>query len=81
MKIISQVDISDWSYPYSCKKCDSELEVYGTDLKYQHYSGYGRDDDYEEYFTNCIVCGDKFIISCLDIPKLLQLEIKKRGAK
>ena len=81
MKIISQPDVSGWKLKHECSKCDSVLEIEAHDLQYKYYSGDQRDySSASESFTcNCIVCGNVFYVANDSIPKLIQIEAKKRS--
>lgn len=79
MKVISKADISEWSYKHICQNCDSELLVESSDLKYHYYEGDMREPGYSTYECNCSVCDEKFCVPFNNIPKLVQLEAKKRA--
>jgi len=74
MKILSKIDVSNWSYNHKCEYCDTELEVDKSDL-YCHRGGQ-RDGD--SYYADCPVCHHRFYIAERLLPKLLRLEIKKK---
>ena len=72
MKIISTPDMSNWSYKYTCKDCESVLEIEAQDLKYHC----GQQGDSDWYTTKCIVCGQVITIADSKLPKLVALRIK-----
>lgn len=78
MKIVKKPDVSGWKFLYHCSKCDSDLEVDSSDLKYNYYAGDQRDPSYESYSASCAVCNDNFPVSTSNIPKLIQIEVKKK---
>lgn len=77
MKIIHK-PATDWTYKHTCKFCDTELEVEKSDVKYSFQSGYGRDSDYDYWSAKCPVCNESFSIPAAKIPKIVQIEIKKK---
>jgi hypothetical protein len=80
MKIIKKVDVSGWSRPHTCTKCDSQLEVEKGDLIYYYYAGDQRDPSYESFSAKCPVCNDSFCVPNDAIPKIIRLEVKAKGA-
>lgn len=78
MKIIKKPDVSGWNFKYHCSKCDSDLEIEASDLKYYYYAGDQRDPSYESYSASCAVCNVTIDISTSHIPKLIQIELKKK---
>lgn len=80
MKILKQPD-TNWSHKHTCSKCDAELEVEKTDVKYVYCSGYGREPDYDYWTATCPVCSESFHVPVTKIPKAVQVEIKKAAPK
>lgn len=78
MKIIKKEDVSRWNYKHKCINCDTELLIEAADVKYYHYDGDFREPSYDTYTANCIVCGKSFNIPIRDVPKLIQVEARKR---
>lgn len=78
MKVIKMEDISDWGFHHTCEDCDSELEVEKEDLLYSSSPGTQREEGYESFQASCAVCMTYFDVPINHIPKLLQLEVKKR---
>lgn len=78
MKVISRPDVSNWEFKHKCSDCESELLVDQNDLKYNSYPGDFREPGYETFSANCAVCGKSFNILVNNIPKLVQLNVKKR---
>ena len=77
MKIIKQVDVSNWKYRFTCTSCDSELEAEASDIKHtSHYDQ--RDAQYDTYCVYCPVCSTSKSILEKDIPKALQVKIKSK---
>jgi hypothetical protein len=78
MKVISQVNIEDWSYECICDHCDSKLQVESNDLIYKFYDGDFREPGYSVYQVTCAVCNNMLDISGNKIPKLIQIEAEKK---
>jgi DNA-directed RNA polymerase subunit RPC12/RpoP len=76
MKIINQPS-TNWTWQYTCSGCDAELEVDKSDVKYKYYPGDYREKSSETYWVVCPVCNTQKTIPSL--PKIVQLEIKKRN--
>ncbi len=81
MKVIKKQDVSGWSYKYTCTNCESELEVEPSDIKHTHYSGDQREDPYDTFTVYCAVCLQSHTILLDKIPKLIQIEVKKRSSR
>ncbi len=77
MKILKRPD-NNWKYLYTCNQCSAELEVEKTDVSYTHLDGDCREPGYDKWEATCPVCSFKFTILAKDIPKIVQLEIKKK---
>ncbi len=81
MKIIKKQDVSGWNYKYTCSNCESELEVESSDLTYKHYTSMDqREPSYDSFSVSCLVCGQSHIVPGKNIPKLIQIEAKKRSS-
>lgn len=79
MKVIKKQDTTNWSYKHNCSNCESELEVESRDVVYYFYSSCDpRESSYASYQASCAVCQKTFTIPSAKIPKLIQLEAKKR---
>ncbi len=81
MKVISKVDVSNWSHKHKCIHCDSELELDNKDIQYTYVNGDQREmtSGYEKFYANCAVCSNQFTIETALIPKALQLNVRKRS--
>lgn len=75
MKILKAPD-TDWSHKYTCS-CEALLEIEKGDVKYQFYSGMGRETDYETWTAKCPICEKEISIPVTKIPVAVRLEIKK----
>jgi hypothetical protein len=80
MKIIKKAYIQVWSYRHTCHKCDTEMEIEKSDVHTQYYSGYGREEDYDQFYCFCPVCRGKIVLVSARIPKAVQFEIKQRSS-
>lgn len=78
MKIIKQVDVSDWKYRFTCVSCDSELEAEANDIKHNHYDDQRELSSYDKFCVYCPVCNAGRDIPAKDIPKALQVKIKNK---
>lgn len=78
MKVVKRTDVSKWSYKHICSNCDSELEVETKDLKHHYYDGDMREPGYDSFTAECAVCSQQFTIPSNKIPKLIQVEAKKK---
>lgn len=81
MKILKQEDISKWEYQYKCAQCNSELLVEQGDLSYTYVDGDMRDQTagYDTYHASCPVCSQRFYIDEVNLPKILQIQVKKKS--
>lgn len=80
MKIIKKQDVSGWAFKHTCTNCESELQVEPSDLRHSSYPGDMRESGYETFTANCVVCSQSFTIANDKIPKLIQIEVKKRSS-
>jgi len=77
MKVLKQPDTT-WSMKHTCTHCTAELEVEKSDVKFTSYPGDFRDPGYDTWTATCPVCSNAFHIKEATIPKVVQIEIKKR---
>lgn len=77
MKIIKAPD-TNWTRKHTCANCTAELEVEKGDVKYRYHSGDSRDPSYETWTATCPICKTDFNIPEANLPKAVQVEIKKR---
>lgn len=81
MKILNKVDISNWKFFHTCVICETEMEADQSDLKYQPINGAPWESDYDEFYFYCPTCNEKIRVPSKEMPKLLQLEVKKAQNK
>lgn len=75
MKIIKQVDVSNWTYRFTCQDCDSELEADHNDIK-SGGDGHGG----VEFYVYCSICHTKTDVNTEDVPKALQIKVKNKSS-
>jgi hypothetical protein len=80
MKIIKKQDTTNWTYKHICSGCDTELEIEAKDLIHRHYDGDFREPGYDKYSANCAVCQCDISVQENKIPRLIQIEAKKRSS-
>jgi hypothetical protein len=79
MKIIKKADASQWSYKFSCGSCYSELEAEASDIVYKNFPGDYRESGYETFSLTCPVCNQSHSLRKDNLPKIVQLEAKKKS--
>jgi hypothetical protein len=79
MKIIKKPDTSTWKYTFTCASCTAELEAEATDIVYNYYSGDYRESGYETFSLTCPVCSHSHTLKKDFLPKIVQLEAKKKS--
>src|SRR5713226_9368347 len=77
MKVLKQIDTSNWTYKHTCVTCESELEAEKIDIKFHHHNGDQREPGYDSWSAKCPVCSSSFNIPTNKIPKAVQVEIKR----
>lgn len=81
MKILRQPDVSNWNKKHTCTNCTSELLIEESDLKYHYYAGDFREPSSESFSANCAVCNQGIHVPFNEIPKLIQINVKKKFGK
>jgi endogenous inhibitor of DNA gyrase (YacG/DUF329 family) len=76
MKIIKQVDISNWAYKHTCADCETEMEADKSDINYQYVAGDRNEIGSDRFHFACPVCSKIVYIPNDKIPKALQIRIK-----
>ena len=80
MKIIKQVDTSNWKHNVTCKECDTELEIETNDICFERYSGDQREPGYDLYYVLFPVCDESITIPPLEtFSKALMILIQKKN--
>jgi hypothetical protein len=85
MKIIKKVDVSNWNFHTTCSNCETEMEADKDDVKCIHHAssdsgGYGGySPAYDEFCIHCPVCQNKITVPTKELPKLIQVEVKKKN--
>jgi hypothetical protein len=79
MKIIKQPDF-EWTKRHTCTNCTAELEVEKQDVTFTHYSGDMREPSYDTWTASCPICAHTITIKEDEIPKAVQVVIKRRGS-
>lgn len=78
MKIIKQVDISNWKIEHTCVKCETVMEVEKSDIHYS-YSEPDRPSDIgqDTFYFSCPICQDNIYLAPDRLPKVLQVLLKR----
>jgi hypothetical protein len=78
MKIIKKVDITNWKLEHTCDKCETEMEVEKSDIRYQlSKADRPSDNDQDTFYFLCPVCIDTIYIDPDKLPKVLQVLLKR----
>jgi transcription elongation factor Elf1 len=80
MKILKKAEANTWKHVFTCEKCESELEAEAIDVIHVHHAGDMRDPSYDSYHVTCAVCDHKHDLMTNKLPKVVQLEAKKRSS-
>ncbi len=78
MKII-KAPSTQWSKKHTCVNCTAELEIEKQDVTFTHYSGDVREPGYDTWTTHCPICAATIHIKEEELPKAVQIEIKKKN--
>jgi len=76
MKILKRPEDGGWHYPFTCTKCECELEAWAEDLKYYKSSGEVHDRD-SYFFVICCVCEMLEIVGNDNVPKWLARKLRE----
>jgi hypothetical protein len=80
MKIIKQVDISNWCYNHTCEECETEMEADRSDIKYQYIAGDRNEAGTDNFYFDCPVCSKSVYVPIAVVPKILQVLLKTNRA-
>lgn len=79
MKILKQPN-TQWSKKHTCVNCTAELEIEKKDVVFTHYDGDMREPGYDTWTTHCPICSTTIHVKEDELPKAVQVEIKKKSS-
>ena len=87
MKIIEKKDYTAWRHPFTCSRCESQLEAEPSDLRGIYTEGWSDPTNgsgapaYWTYKVQCAVCSQEHTVLETTIPRALQHEVQERSKR